>query len=273
MLKKLPSIKILGIDITIASEGDILEYIFKRLQNKQHKFYIVTPNPEILMRARGSKEFANVLNGAEVSLPDGVGLLLADRMKEKRLKGRITGADMMVKLCEQASKQHATVGFLGGSMGVAEKTAKCLRKKYPDLIVRFASDEWVKSTNTDPAASHPHPTASLEEVLLGSSKGVPRSESPALKDHVDILFVAFGAPKQEEWIAKNLPKIDVTCAMGVGGAFDYISGNVARAPKVVRNAGLEWAFRLLRQPWRVRRQLALPLFATAVVRERFFPRK
>jgi len=89
----------------------------------------------------------------------------------------------------------------------------------------------------------------------------------SLKAGVDILFVAYGFPKQEEWIAKNLPKLPVKAAMGVGGAFDYISGNVSRAPFFVRAIGLEWLFRLIRQPWRIKRQLRLATFILLVIKE------
>lgn len=273
MLQKLPSTKILGIDITLASENEILEYIFRRLHNKEKKFYIVTPNPEILMLSQRSKEFADILNGAEVSLPDGIGVLLADKIQENRLKYRITGTDLMEKLCGECAKRGLSIGLLGGRKGVAEKTAECLREKYPELIVKFSGEEWENEVG-GPVSPHPHSSSSPRASLgLRVDNGGPPVEPPLNRSHIDILFVAYGAPKQEEWIAKNLQHIDVTAAMGVGGAFDYISGNIRRAPKIVRIIGMEWAFRLARQPWRFRRQLALPLFATAVVRERIFPKK
>lgn len=238
MIAELPSIKLLGTSITNASEEVVLEYIFKRLQNKDKKFYIVTPNPEILMRASHSKEYQAILNDATVSLPDGIGVLISGRMTGKHIIGRITGTDLMEKICFEASKKALSIGLLGGRDGVAEKTAECLREKYPGLIVSFIGEEW----------------------------------NGEAKSHIDILFVAFGAPKQEEWIAKNLSKIDVTCAMGVGGAFDFISGKVRRAPRVVRRIGLEWAFRLVRQPWRAKRQLALPQFVYEVLKEKLATR-
>lgn len=239
MKKELPSTKILGTYITTATEEEVLEYIFKRLEHPSKKFYIVTPNPEILMMASRSRSYQAVLNGAEVSLPDGIGVLISGKILKKQIIGRITGTDLMEKICAVASKRPITIGFLGGSRGIAEKAAKCLREKYPGLRVVFTSDEW----------------------------------NAQFKEHIDILFVAFGAPKQEEWIAKNLPTIDVTCAMGVGGAFDYVSGRVRRAPKFVRKIGMEWAFRLVRQPWRARRQTALPQFVFAVLREQISNRQ
>lgn len=236
MDQKLPSINLLGVKLTSASKPEILEYILKRLKNPEKKFYIVTPNPEILVLASRSKAFRDILNGAEVALPDGVGVVLAGSMLKNSRLGRITGTDILEELCRECAKQAFNVGFLGGKGSVAEMASERLRKKYPNLIVSFEGEEW------------------------------PMSSSPP---HIDILFVALGFPKQEEWIVKNLPNIDVTAAMGVGGAFDYISGKIPRAPKFVRNIGMEWAFRLVRQPWRAKRQLALPVFAYKVLKEKF----
>lgn len=256
MKDNLPSIKILGTDITIASEKDILEYITKRIRKSAEKFYIVTPNPEILIHATRSKSFQAILNGALVSIPDGIGVPMAGRILRKQIIGRITGVDLMDELCRESALQGLTVGFLGGRGGVAELTAECLCEKYPGLIVKFVGEEW--------------PTKNIEYGIKNLEKGIHNSKFKIQNSnsHIDILFVAFGHPKQEEWIAKNLSQIDVTCAMGVGGAFDYISGKVPRAPKFVRKVGMEWAFRLTRQPWRVRRQLALPAFVYQVTKEK-----
>lgn len=247
MKEKLPSTNILGVSITTSSKSEILEYILKCISSKHEKVHIVTPNPEMLVYASRSRSFRNILNNAEVAIPDGVGVTMAGRMLNRPVIERITGVDFMEMLCHESAKRGLTVGFLGGRGGVAEKTAECLIKKYPNLIVGFIGEEW---ETAGPAALH------------------PRAASPT--GHIDILFVAFGFPKQEEWIAKNLPKIDVTAAMGVGGAFDYISGKIPRAPKIFRDFGMEWAFRLVRQPWRIKRQMALPVFAWHILFQKLF---
>mgnify|MGYP001563941423 FL=1 len=131
------------------------------------------------------------------------------------------GIDVMEDLIKMASEKGFTTGFLGGRDQVAKKTAERLQKKYKNLKVSFVSEEPGKIPDTD------------------------------------ILFVAFGAPKQEYWIADNLDKIPVKVAMVVGGSFDYISGVVPRAPKLIRSLGFEWLFRLITQPWRIKRQLAI----------------
>ena len=233
MTQELPSTKILGVEITKAPKKEILDYIITGLKEGRRKFYIVTPNPEIIMLAQRSRSFMDILNGATVSLPDGIGVLAAGNILKKGIKERITGVDFMLDLCKECARVGLSIGLLGGREGVAEKTAECLRKKYPGLVVKLAT-----------------------------------SDQASTSSHIDILFVAFGAPKQEEWIVEYLDKLDVTAMMGVGGAFDYISGKVKRAPKMVRMIGMEWAYRLVRQPWRLRRQLVLPVFAGKILKEK-----
>ena len=264
MNSKLSSIKILGTSITSASKRKVLEYIIKGLETKYQKFYIVTPNPEIMMYAVKHKEYQEVLNHAQVSLPDGIGVLISGRILKKQIIGRITGVDMMYELCHQASKRGLTVGFLGGRARVAEKTSLCLQKKYPGLIVSFAGEEWPDNFLQAKKYQVSSITyqANANQEILNTKYVIPNTT------HIDILFVAFGFPKQEEWIAKNLESLPVTAAMGVGGACDYISGIVPRAPKFVQNIGMEWAYRLVRQPWRFKRQLVLPQFILSVVKEK-----
>lgn len=234
---KLYKEKILGVGVTLDSEDTLLEYITKVLIPSRKKSYIVTPNPEIIIYARHHPEYISILNRAEVALPDGIGLVLATKLLGKGIEKRVTGVDFMEKLCRQVSKEQVIVGFLGGRNGVAEESAKCLVKKYPGLQVGLALEEW--------------------------------DQSKLKEKHIDILFVAFGFPKQEEWIAKNLKDIPVTVGMSVGGAFDYISERIPRAPVWVRLTHLEWVFRLIVQPWRWRRQLALVEFGSLVLKEIF----
>ena len=120
---------------------------------------------------------------------------------------------------------------------------------------------------TGPVTPHPHSTSSTTSA--GAHRGTPSRATRSEPQNIDILFVAFGAPKQEEWIYENLPHLPVKIAMGVGGAFDYLSGEVERAPKFVRLWGFEWLFRLIRQPWRLRRQVALLTFLLLILKERF----
>ncbi len=225
---------ILGVGITNETEDKILEYLLLSLKGHGQKYYIVTPNPEIVVAAQSNPHYKKILNEAKIALPDGVGVFLGSALMGNPLKERITGVDFMGEVCKRSSEQPLRMGFLGGRGGVAELTAECLKKKYPWIEVVFVGEEWDMKSKVE----------------------------------IDILFVAFGYPKQEEWIYENLEHLPVRVAMGVGGGFDYISGRVVRAPFMIRAIGMEWLFRLIREPWRWRRQMALGKFVWLVVKER-----
>lgn len=264
---------ILGVGITNASKKEILEYIIKSLKNFKKRYFVVTPNPEFLVLANKDSDYRNILNRADLASADGIGLLIVAKILGKTLKERFTGVDLMESLCKRVAGKPITVGFLGGRPGVAEKTAECLMKKCPGLKVIFAGEEWPSDildgrkskiedgnlTIEDRKSVYPQPSTvkSLSSILnLLPSKSI------------DILFVAFGAPKQEFWINDNLEKIPVKIAIGVGGAFDYISGKISRAPVWIQNIGLEWLYRLINQPWRIKRQLSLAEFIWLVTKEK-----
>lgn len=227
-------IKILGIDFTNLTEAQVLEFITKGLENQTEKYYIVTPNPELLVIANKDKQYKNILNSAKLALSDGIGVVMASKIMGKPLKQRITGVDLVESLCCDIAKKPVTAGFLGARPGVADEAAKCLQKKYPGLRVGLVASEW--------------------------SDDLRRKK-------VDILFVAFGSPKQEIWINKHLQNLPVKVVIGVGGAFDFISGKVPRAPRFLRSLGLEWLFRLVIQPWRIKRQVSLIYFIFLVLKE------
>jgi N-acetylglucosaminyldiphosphoundecaprenol N-acetyl-beta-D-mannosaminyltransferase len=283
---------ILGVGITDATRKEILEYIVKNLENFKKKLTFVTPNPEFLVLANKNDTFREILNRADLASADGIGVMIAGKILGKPLKERFTGVDVVKSLCSEVSEKPITVGFLGGGDGVAEKTAECLRKMYPGLKVGFVGKEWPKG---DIGARQPRVSGdvrlqnfknqSLNSVSLSKSRqqtgaqptfnspenGLPRATENYFREEsrpVDILFVAFGGPKQEFWIAENLSMLPVKIAIGVGGAFDYLSGKIPRAPKFIRDIGMEWLFRLIIQPWRIKRQVALLEFVWLVAKEK-----
>ena len=249
--------QILGVGVTNEKSSSILEYVLKNIEKNTKKYYITTPNPEIIVYATKNQHFRNILNEADLALCDGVGLTFAGKILKKPFVERVTGVDFMEELCKRVAKKPITVGFLGGRGRVAQLTAERLKQRFPDLSVVLAEAgnpdqktmELVKQKAEHYAASH-HDT-------IGSGK-----------KEIDILFVGFGFPKQEEWIYTYLPTLPVRYAMVVGGAFDYLSGSVPRAPKALRAVGLEWLFRLMVQPWRLKRQLALIEFILLVLKEK-----
>lgn len=274
---------ILGVNIANATKEEILEYIITSLEIFKKKLFFVTPNPEFLVLANKNPNFKNILNRAELASADGIGVLLASKILSRSLKGRFTGVELLESLCKRVAEKPITVGFLGGGPGVAEKTAECLQKKYPGLKVAFAKESWPKGhfgrlphvaddarlQNFGNQSANP---VSLSKIRLQSGtkpnfNSSASGQAPSI-NNIDILFVAFGAPKQEFWISENLQNLPVKIAIGVGGAFDYISGKVERAPGFIQNIGFEWLYRLLHEPWRIKRQLSLLKFIWLVFKEK-----
>jgi len=243
---------LLGVGITNATTDKILKYILTGLKKHRDKMFISTPNPEILVYANKHPDYKHKLNTANIALPDGVGVFIAAGLLGNRFKERITGVDFIEVLCQACKEEPLSMGFLGGRKGVAQRTAECLKTKYPWIMVVFAGEEW------------PYISRFKKKDDADLKTSIFNIQS------LDILFVAFGFPKQEEWICENIPHLPVKAAMGVGGAFDYISGEVIRAPFFIRALGFEWLFRLIRQPWRIKRQYALVEFVYLVLREHLF---
>jgi len=239
-IKYMQKINILGVNISNITFSEGVDIVRGWLTENNGKQYIVTPNPEFVMRAQKDTEFKQILNKADLAIPDGVGLIWAGKILGTSFKERVTGVDFMLGLCELAAKEGYTIGLLGGRDGVAEKTAKNLQGKLPNLKINFIGEEW-------------------------NSRGVMHY---APTDKIDILFVAYGAPKQEKWIAENLNNLPVKVAMGVGGTFDYLAGKTLRAPKWMRQIGLEWLYRLICEPWRFRRQLAIWKFGFLILKHK-----
>jgi len=231
--------KILNVKIDNLSLVAVLEKIGQFFQSGQHQ--IATVNPEFIMAAQRDDEFRNILNKCDLNVADGFGLVLASRRQGQKLVQRITGADLIWEICRIAGKQGKSVYFLGAERrGAAEATAAKIKQKISGLKIVGAENGF----------RHRHRYFDDAKLVDMVNRRQP-----------DILFVAFGQVKQEKWIYYNLPKMpSVKLAMGVGGSFDYISGKVKRAPKFMRSMGLEWLYRLIRQPWR------FPRIITAVVK-------
>lgn len=269
----LPKQSILGVDITNATEKEILEYILQGLEKKGKSYYVVTPNPEMLVLAQRDSSFRAILNNARLALCDGIGVFWAGKILGLQLRWRLTGVDLLEKLCEVASdamKKPITVGFLGGRPGVALQASDCLRRKYPNLNVVFAGSEWQQNDLARQSECGTTQINTRKDAQEDSGENQRlRSALHQRSPVIDMLFVALGYSKQEEWMAQNLERGIFRVAMGVGGAFDYISGSVPRAPRLIRSLGFEWLFRLIIQPWRLKRQLALVSFLFLVLKEKF----
>lgn len=250
--------EIIGIPINSLSYADVLERIDRAIKN-DHKIYIATVNPEMILNASQDEDFYDVLGKAEIRTPDGIGILWATyylslpkrkgkikihlqligslfavlfRPKKIRsvINERITGSDLMPKVIDYSQKKKWRIFLLGASDGIAKKAEKKLSKKYPDT---FFAGSYAGSPKTE----------DQEEICNLINESRP-----------DILFVAYGSPNQELWIHRNLFKLEtVNVAIGVGGAFDFHAGKIKRAPRFMQKLGMEWLWRLFREPKRIAR--------------------
>jgi len=224
-------VNILGVKIDNLPRQDALKKIEDFFSdNLQH--HIVTPNPEMVVAAEKDKKFLEILNKADLAVPDGFGLVLASRYLRRPILERIPGVDLMLDICEIAEQKNYSVFLVGAKEGLAkpEEVVRSLNKKFSRL--KISGDNLSREE--------------AEENLIQKIN----LEKP------EILFVALGAGRQEKFIAKNLDKIpSVKIAMGVGGAFDFIAKRIKRAPSWMRKVGLEWLWRLFMQPWRLKRIL------------------
>ncbi|HUX86212.1 MAG TPA: WecB/TagA/CpsF family glycosyltransferase [Chloroflexota bacterium] len=205
---------------------------------------IVTPNAEFVMAARHDPKFRQVLNDSTLAIPDGAGLLLAGRILGTPLREQVTGTDLADGLAGLAAREGGRVFLLGAAPGVAAAAATQLAVRHPGLIV----------AGTYAGSSEPEADDETRRVLGAAGQ-------------IDLILVAYGARKQEDWIVRNQAVLGIPLAIGVGGALDFFAGQVPRAPVWLRRAGFDWLFRLAVQPWRWRRQLALPRFVATVAIE------
>jgi N-acetylglucosaminyldiphosphoundecaprenol N-acetyl-beta-D-mannosaminyltransferase len=234
------AVEILGVRVDAVDYSQTLHMIETWIaQGGPHQ--VVTVNPEFVMLAQRHARFRRVLQEADLCVPDGAGVLWAARMLGRRLPQRVTGSDLVPLVAATAARQGWRLYFLGAAAGVADRAAAVLAGQHPGLQV----------TGVHSGSPSPEDAPTLVARI--------RAARP------DVLFVAYGAPAQDLWIAAHGPDLAVPAMLGVGGAFDHVAGVRRRAPLWMQRVHLEWLFRLVTQPWRWRRQLALPRFAGQVL--------
>ncbi len=231
-------------DLTVdEAVGIIVEWVHDE-PDRLHQ--VVTANPEFLVAARRNPVFQGILRSADLATPDGIGVLIGSRILGRPILNRVTGVDLVEGLATRVDVE-LRLFLLGAAPGIAAQSADRLRQRFPKVNIVGV---WEGSPD-------PHEAGQIHEIL-----GTARP---------NVLLVAYGAPKQDIWIdtyRTQLAACGIVVAIGIGGTLDYLAGAVPRAPKWVRRFGFEWLFRLIRQPWRWRRQLALPLFVLLVIGER-----
>lgn len=235
-------VRILGVDIdNITSEeaADITKNLIET-SNKSCNL-IVAPNVEFIMKAQKDKEFFDILKTAKLATPDSVGVIIAGKLQKKPFKERIPGQAYLRKIFEVGEKEGWTFYLLGGKGDVPKKAKENLESIYKNAKIVGYHEGFFENE-------------SEEQVIEEINKLKP-----------NVLFVAMGAPKQEKWIYENRHKLKVDVAAGQGGTFDYEAGNIKRAPFWIQKCGIEWLWRLIKQPARIIRMRVLPIYLMKII--------
>ncbi len=236
-----PSITILNTPVHIVTMDKTLRMVEQYMAGDR-LYQIATTNPEFVMTAQKDADFQLVLQQCDLCIADGVGLLMASRWLGSPLPERVPGSELVYNLAQLAAQEGWRLFLLGAAPGVAAEAAAIFQTRYPQLQI----------AGTHAGSPDPAENDEIVTMITGSQ--------------ADLLFVAYGAPKQDKWIFRNhesLPTVKV--ALGVGGSLDFVTGKSKRAPRWIQNLGLEWLHRLLKEPWRWRRMMALPRFALKVL--------
>ena len=241
--------KILGITVTPESKSSVLEKILKYIRQPTDFFHIVSLNPENLMVTTENNLFKKVIETAQIKIVDGVGIVLASRLIGVEVGERVIGVDLMEELLRMASDRCLRVLMIGGKENLALRLAKCYADEFPEAKFKgMQGIEDIKNIRKE------------EEIRIFS---IVAAYKPQL------VFVAFGSPDQELWLDSHKKEFVGCVVMGVGGAFDYLSGKIVRAPIFIQKLGLEWLYRLVIQPWRWKRQLRLFRFIKLILQEKW----
>lgn len=214
---------------------------FQSIEERSGK-YVVTPNPEIVMEAQVNEALARALQDAFLVLPDGIGVIYGARILGTPMQEKIPGIDFAVNLIKKLSAVNGSIYLFGAKPGVAELAGINLKNKFPNIIVAGTADGYFEDDQ-----------AIIEDIN---------------RTKPDLLLVCLGVPKQEIWMRENADKLDVGLMAGLGGSLDVFAGVVQRAPAAWQKLGLEWLYRLIKQPSRFKRMMRLPVFLMCVIKKR-----
>ena len=230
-------VNILGANIHIVTMDEAQKQAMALMETNKCSV-IYTPNSEIILYASNHSEFMDKLNSADLTIADGIGVVYASKMLHKPVKERVAGYDLVCRMFKDMAAKKKSVYLFGSKPGVAEKAAETITKNNPGIVIAGTSDGYF--TDDGPI---------IEKINAANP---------------DFLMVCLGFPKQEEWIYNNRDKLNARLVIGAGGCLDVFAGTVLRAPKFFCDHGLEWLYRLIKQPSRFVRMLALPKFAIKV---------
>lgn len=233
---------LMGVPVDLISESEAVDWVEDAIAAGRPRL-VASVNPERIMQARREPDLAQILRRADLALADGAGVLWAARRLGHPLPGRVPGVDFVDALAQRGADRAWRFFFLGGAPGVGAAAGEILAQRHPGFRM-------VGTYSGSPAPADDE--ASTEAVRRSGAQ---------------ILLLAYGGGAEERWLARNLASSGAVVGMGVGGSFDFISGRSRRAPRWMRDRGLEWLHRLGREPWRWRRMLVLPRFALLVMTE------
>ena len=235
-----PKLNVLGIDVDKVNRAGAID-AFRGFMATEGTDMIVTPNPEIILNATKDAELRGILETASLVIPDGIGLVYASRILKDPLEERLTGVDFLSDILSLSAENGWRVYLLGAKPGVAEAAKAKMEEKYPGLCICGTHDGYFKAEEED----------ALAEAIAETKP--------------DFLCVAMGSPKQEKFVERHKDVLRVKAAMGVGGSLDVWAGTAKRAPEFYQKHGLEWLYRLIQEPSRIGRMMALPKFMLKVI--------
>ncbi len=238
------TVDILGFRINNVKMSETIEKI-KEFIHSGIPHQVITANSLMLNAAINNRQLKNVFAGSALVVPDSIGMLVAGKILGQPLIERVTGIDLMYHLFALCQKEGLSIYLLGAKPGVAAQAAERIRGQFSGLKIS--------------GAHHGYFDAQEEGKVIAEIKNLKP----------DLLFVGLNIPHQEMWIAERLADLGVPVAMGIGGSFDVISGHIKRAPAVMQQAGLEWLWRTIVEPWRIKRIVLLPVFLGKVYRQKW----
>ncbi|SIS41429.1 WecB/TagA/CpsF family glycosyltransferase [Salimicrobium flavidum] len=231
----------LGVDVAPLTYKQVIKQIEKNIEAGEQST-VIAVNPEKVMKAREDEELRDLINGSTFQIPDGIGIVLASRMTGGAITDRVTGIEMMGYLLHLAEQKRLRIFLYGAKEEIITEAMARIKKNHPNI------------------------------TIAGYENGYEDDEEKVVRhiqeSNADMLFVALGSPKQELWIRRNKDRLPVKVFQGVGGSLDVWAGAVHWAPKIWRDMNLEWLYRLLSDPKRFKRQLALPKFAWLILKKR-----
>jgi N-acetylglucosaminyldiphosphoundecaprenol N-acetyl-beta-D-mannosaminyltransferase len=243
--RQLDCIDLLGLKVNRLSMTEALSVI-RRFIDERTPRHIVTADASMVVLSRDDTDLKRIVQGADLVTPDGAGILWASRLLGKPITHKVSGVDLVDRLCLISHETGIRLYILGGAPSIADTAAAKFREKYPNVQI----------VGTRHGYFAPGDETSVVQAIMDSK--------------ADVLFVAFGIPKQEKFIDRYKEHLGVPVSIGVGGSFDVYSGQVQRAPIWMQNAGLEWIFRLAQNPKKITKVMTLPKFVMIALTARVY---